>query len=166
MIFYDSHPVSVFFNIKFCVSSSLSYCWAIRPPLSFSSFLCSFALQPPLSLPPTLVLFPFLSVSLFLCALCPSFCQALQHFSSLTLPLPLSSLCRSLSLKLLVADGTRALITLSLLVSVSISGRSHSLSPRHRLPTAPRNKHTKWLPARGFCLRRGWRKSEKNRGFM
>lgn len=71
MIFYDSLPVCVseracfFFYIKFYVSSSLSYCWAIRPPLSFSFFLCPFSLHSPFSAP-TLVLSLFLPVSLTL----------------------------------------------------------------------------------------------------
>lgn len=169
-----------FFYIKFYVSSSLSYCWAIRPPLRFSFFLCPFSLHSPFSAP-TLVLSLFLPVSLTLPYL--SFFLSdflLLHFLFHCLPSRLLSVWLSLShtslplfcflpflfLKVLIADGSRALFILSQLVSVSISGRSHSLSSRHRLPTAPRNKHTKWFPARGFCLRWGWRKTKKNRGFM
>lgn len=179
------------FYIKFYVSWSLSYCWAIRPPPS-SFFL-------PLPLPSALPLlcshsgfYLFFCLFLSLRLISPSFCHfLLLHFSftaslpvfylsdflCLTLSLSPSLLPASLSLplfcflpplflKLLVADGSRALFILSLLVSVFISGRSHSLSSRHRLPTAPRNKHTKWFPARSFCLRWGWRKTKKNRGFM
>lgn len=190
MIFYDSLPVCVcvracFFYNKFYVSSSLSYCWAIRPPLSFSFFLCPFSLHSPFSAP-TLVLSLFLPVSLTLPYL--SFFLSdflLLHFLFHCLPFRVLSVWLSLShtvspsvflslfcflpflfLKVLIADGSRALFILSQLVSVSISGRSHSLSSRHRPPKAPRNKHTKWFPARGFCLRWGWRKTKKNRGFM
>lgn len=191
-------PASVcvfFFYIKFYVSLSLSYCWAIRPPPSFSFFLCPFSPHP-LPLPPLwLYLFFCLFLSVSLSALSVPFSVrlspaaflfhclfpvfylsdflSLSRFVSLSPssqppPLsPVSLLCLlTLSLKVLIADGSRALFTLSLLVSVSISGRSHSLSPRHTLPTAPRNKHTKWFPARAFCFRWGWRKREKNRGFM
>lgn len=105
--------VFFFFYIKFYVSSSPSYCWAIRPPLSFSFFLCPFALQPPVSLPPLRFYFLFClfcslslpSPSLILSGFC---CMSL---SSLRLSLPF------LSLKALVADGSRALITPSLFPS-------------------------------------------------
>lgn len=170
-----------FFYIKFYVSPSSSYCWAIRPPLSFSFFSA-----PSLCIPSLCPHSGFISFSAYFslsfCLICPSFCQAfspcflpafyLSDFLCLTPSLPLPSIPMPparppflfLSLKVLVADGSRALFTVSLPVSVSISGRSQSLSPRHRLPTSPRNKHFKWFPARGFCLRWGRRKNRKIEG--
>lgn len=86
-----------FFYIKFYVSSSLSYCWAIRPPLSFSFFLCPFSLHSPFSAP-TLVLSLFLPVSLTLPYL--SFFLSdflLLHFLFHCLPSHLLSVWLSLS---------------------------------------------------------------------
>lgn len=86
-----------FFYIKFYVNSSLSYCWAIRPPLSFSFFLCPFSLHSPFSAP-TLVLSLFLPVSLTLPYL--SFFLSdflLLHFLFHCLPSRLLSVWLSLS---------------------------------------------------------------------
>lgn len=109
--------------IKFYTSSGLSNRSAIR--------LLSFSLCKPSISAPTLPIFPFqsicLSLSLSLCLLPPALLfQGLLHDFVF-----LSLLC--FSAKLLIA-------LIAPRVSVPVSGGSHPLSPRHWLPTAPRNK--------------------------
>lgn len=114
-----------FFNIKFYVSSSRSYCWAIRPPTSFSFFLCPFSLHPPYSAP-TLVLSLFsacFSLSLpYLSLFLSGF--LLPHFSFTASFLSFISLTFSLSLCL-------SLFPASLSPPLSLS--SLSLLPSHSL---------------------------------
>lgn len=83
MIFLWFSSSECFFYIKFYVSSSLSYCWAIRPPLSFSFFLCPFALQPPVSLPPLQFHFLF---CLFCSLSLPSLSLFLSGFAACLFP--------------------------------------------------------------------------------
>lgn len=157
MIFYDSLHW-LFCCIKLHIISIQSYSLAIRPPLSFAFFLCPLTLQPLLLCPHS----GFISFSVSAFYLLHS-CFIASSWLCLSLfPASVSLLCSSL--QVLVADASRALIILALLVSVSISRRSHSLSPCHRLPTAPRNKHAKWFPARGFCLK--WEQRKAKRGLM
>lgn len=189
-------PASVcvfFFLIKFYVSWSLSYCWAIRPPLSFSfplpllsalplicphsgfisssaRFFClSLCLISPSVYPAAFLFHCLLAIFYPSDVLCLSLFPAspcLHHYVSLT--------CLSLSLSLCVcvreneciAEGSSALFHY---ISVRLSFHLRQVTvpdPRHRLPTVPRNKHSKWFPARDFCLRWEWEKTKENTGFM
>lgn len=107
--------------IKFC-SSGLSERGALRLP---SSPLC----KPSISAP-TLLTFPFLSISL-------SLSLPFTSFTALFFPLALVFLCkvthRSAGLRSRLGRG------------------SHPLSPRHWRPTAPRNKRAESFRAGGFC---------------
>ncbi len=166
MIFYDSLPVSVFY-IKLYVSPGPSYCWAIRPPLSSRFFLCPFPLHPPFSAP-TLVLSLFLPyLSLLLSPSWLSLSNVVSPCSSLRLSLLFLYFLPSRSLwrySLLMAQ---ELFSLRVCWSQFPSQAGHTLLALVAdCPQAPRNKHAKWFPARGFCVRWEWRERGKNRGFM
>ena len=166
----------VFFYIKFDVSRSPSYCWAIRPPPSFSFFLGPFSLHPhsrfisPFSACSHSL---FLSLSLSFC-LYPSLCLS----GCISLPLPPSSLfishfvsplrlSLSLSLPLsegaLVADGSRALFFFFTASQFPSQAGHTLLALVADCPQLPENKHTEWFPARGFVFEMRWRERVRER---